>query len=138
MKIKIDEDLPKAVAEMVRKHILDTATVVEERLSGTLDPDLWKTIQEENRFLITGDKGFANIRHYPPGTHSGVLLLRPEEEGIPQLKLLMDEVLNLGILQNLSGCIAVATPGRLRIRRPKTTEDQSSTSQEGHDELSSR
>jgi predicted nuclease of predicted toxin-antitoxin system len=132
MKIRRDEDLPKAVAEMVRKQILDTVTVAEEKLSGTLDPDLWKTIQEEKRFLITGDKGFANIRHYPPGTHSGVLLLRPEEEGIPQLKLLMDEVLNLGMLDKLSGCIAVATPGRLRIRRPKTSEDQSSTSQEEH------
>ena len=65
MKIKIDEDLPKAVAEIVRKQILDTITVVEERLSGTLDPDLWKIIQEEGRFLITGDKGFANIGRYP-------------------------------------------------------------------------
>jgi 2-methylcitrate dehydratase PrpD len=27
MKIKRDEDLPKAVAEMVRKHILDTVSV---------------------------------------------------------------------------------------------------------------
>lgn len=132
MKIKIDEDLPKAVAEMVRKQILDTITVVEERLSGTLDPDLWKIIQEEKRFLITGDKAFANIRRYPPGTHSGVLLLRPEEEGIPQLKQLIDEVLKLGMLEKLSGCLAVATPGRLRIRRPKTAEDSSSTSQEEH------
>jgi predicted nuclease of predicted toxin-antitoxin system len=132
MKIKIDEDLPKAVAEMVRKQILDTLTVVEERLSGTLDPDLWKIIQEEKRFLITGDKAFANIRRYPPGTHFGVLLLRPEEEGIPQLKLLIDEVLKLGMLEKLSGCIGVATPGRLRIRRPKTTEDSSNASQEEH------
>ena len=132
MKIKIDEDLPKAVAEMVRKQILDTLTVVEERLSGTLDPDLWKIIQEEKRFFITGDKAFANIRRYPPGTHSRVLLLRPEEEGIPQLKVLIDEVLKLGMFEKLSGCIGVATPGRLRIRRPKTTEDSSSTSQEDH------
>ena len=42
MKIKIDEDLPKAVAEIVREQIPDTITVVEERLSGTLDPDLWR------------------------------------------------------------------------------------------------
>jgi predicted nuclease of predicted toxin-antitoxin system len=134
MKIKIDEDLPKAVAEIVRKQILDTITVVEERLSGTLDPDLWKIIQEEGRFLITGDKGFANIGRYPPGTHFGVLLLRPEQEGIPQLKLLIDEVLRLGMLEKLSGCIAVATHGRLRIRRPKTTEDSSSISLQDHDD----
>ena len=133
MKIKIDEDLPKAVVEMVRKHVSDTTTVLEERLSGTLDPDLWKIIQREGRFLITGDKAFANIRRYPPGTHFGVLLLRPDEEGIPQLRLLVDEILKSGMLENLTGCIAVATPGRLRIRKPKTTDESSRISPSGHD-----
>jgi predicted nuclease of predicted toxin-antitoxin system len=83
MKIKIDEDLPKAVAELVRQLFPDTASVLEEGISGILDPELWEIAQEEGRFLITGDKGFANIRKYPPGTHYGVLLLRPDGEGIP-------------------------------------------------------
>lgn len=133
MKIKIDEDLPKTVAEMVRNHVLDTTTVLEERLSGTLDPDLWKIIQKEGRFLITGDKAFADIRRYQPGTHFGVLLLRPEEDGIPQLKLLISEVLKSGMLEKLSRCIAVATIGRLRIRRLKTAESSSRISLEGND-----
>jgi predicted nuclease of predicted toxin-antitoxin system len=122
MKIKIDEDLPKAVVELVRDVFPDTASVLEEGISGTLDPELWKLTQKEGRFLITGDKGFANIRSYPPGTHYGVLLLRPESEGIPQLKELIQEVLKSGMLKRLAGCIGVATPGRLRIRRPKTVE----------------
>jgi len=132
MKIKIDEDLPKAVAEMVRRQIQDTTTVVGEMLSGILEPDLWKIIQKEERFLITGDKAFANIRRYQPGTHFGVLLLRPEENGIPQLKLLISEVLKSGMLEKLSRCIAVATLGRLRIRRPKTSDDSSRILPSGH------
>ena len=132
MKIKIDEDLPKAVSEMVRRQIQDTTTVVGEMLSGTLEPDLWKIIQKEERFLITGDKAFANIRRYQPGTHFGVLLLRPEENGIPQLKLLISEVLKSGMLEKLSRCIAVATLGRLRIRRPKTSDDSSRILPSGH------
>ena len=120
MKIKIDEDLPKGVAESVRRVVPDTLTVMEEGLSGILDPELWKTTQKEHRFLITGDKAFANIRQYPPGTHSGVLLLRPNENGILQMRELIRDVLNLGKLENLAGCVAVATPGRLRVRRPKS------------------
>lgn len=134
MKIKIDEDLPKAVSEMVRRQIQDTTTVVGEMLSGTLEPDLWKIIQKEERFLITGDKAFANIRRYQPGTHFGVLLLRPEENGIPQLKLLISEVLKSWVLEDLTGCIAVATPGRLRIRRPKTADDSSRILSSGHND----
>ena len=118
MKIKVDEDLPKKVAEAVRGVVPDTLTVIEEGLSGILDPALWETVQREQRFLITGDKAFANIREYPPGSHAGVLLLRPDEDGIPQLMDLIQEVLKLGILENLGGCIAVATPRRMRVRRP--------------------
>jgi predicted nuclease of predicted toxin-antitoxin system len=119
LKIKLDEDLPKAVAESVRREVPDTLTVLDEGLSGVLDPSLWKTVQREKRFLITGDKAFADIRRYPPGTHAGVLLLRPDENGILQMKGLIQDVLNLGDLESLEGCIAVATPGRLRVRRPK-------------------
>lgn len=122
MKIKIDEDLPKTVTELVRELFPDTASVLEEGISGTLDPELWEITQKEERFLITGDKGFANIRKHPPGTHFGVLLLRPDGEGIPQMKQLIEEVLRSSILEKLAGCIGVATPGRLRIRRPKMVE----------------
>ena len=120
LKIKVDEDLPKAVAESLRRVIPDTITVVDEGLSGILDPNLWDTAQREGRFLITGDKAFANIRQYPPGTHPGVLLLRPNENGIVHMRDLIQDVLKLGNLENLSACVAVATPGRLRVRRPKT------------------
>jgi len=119
LKIKIDEDLPNAVAETIRSAVPDTLTVMEEGLSGVLDPVLWETAQKEGRFLITGDKAFANIRQYPPGAHAGVLLLRPDEYGIHQMRTLVQDVLKLGNLESLLGCVAVARPGRLRVRRPK-------------------
>lgn len=118
MRIKIDEDLPRGVAEAIRGVVPDTLTVIEEGLSGILDPALWETVQREQRFLITGDKAFANIKRYPPGTHPGVLLLRPDEDGIPQMLDLIRDVLKLGILEGIGGCIAVATPRRVRVRRP--------------------
>jgi len=119
LKIKIDEDLPKGIAESIRSVVPDTLTVMEEGLSGVLDPMLWETAQKEGRFLITGDKAFADIRQYPPGTHAGILLLRPDEYGIHQMRNLIQDVLKLGKLESLVGCIAVARPGRLRVRRPR-------------------
>ena len=104
----------------MREVFPDTTSVLEEGISGTLDPELWEIAQKEGRFLITGDKGFADIRKYPPGTHYGVLLLRPEGEGIPQMKQLIQEVLKSDMVEMLAGCIGVATSGKLRIRRPKS------------------
>ena len=119
LRIKVYEDLPKGVAESLRRVIPDTVTVVDEGLSGTLDPKLWAVAHGEGRFLITGDKAFANIRKYPPGIHHGVLLLRPNENGVLQMRRLIEDVLKLGNLENLEGSVAVASPGRLKVRRPK-------------------
>ena len=105
MKIKIDEDLPKRVPEAVQRAVPDTLTVIGEGLSGILDPALWETVQREQRFLISGDKAFANIEKYPPGSHAGVLVLRPDEDGILQLMDLIQEVLKLGILENLGDAL---------------------------------
>ncbi len=60
----------------------DVVSVIDQQMGGWKDPLLWKAIQEENLFLITADKGFADIRKYPPGKHAGILLLRPDEDGI--------------------------------------------------------
>jgi uncharacterized protein DUF5615 len=51
-------------------------------------------LQEEKRFLITADKGFSDVRIFPPGRHAGILLLRPDEDGIRQLVDLLQRVLN--------------------------------------------
>ena len=43
------------------KVVPDTLSVIDEGLSGILDPGLWDIVQKEHRLLITGDKAFANI-----------------------------------------------------------------------------
>ncbi len=80
--IKVDEDLPRAALQLLREYRYDVVSVIDQQMGGWKDPLLWKAIQEENLFLITADKGFADIRKYPPGKHAGILLLRPDEDGI--------------------------------------------------------
>jgi len=117
LKIKADEDLPGSVAVRLRGAGYLAETVVEEGMGGTNDPALWRAVQAEGRFLITADKGFADVRKYPPGTHQGVLLLRPNEDGIGPLDALVEMVLREGGLERLQGAVAVATPRGLRIRK---------------------
>jgi predicted nuclease of predicted toxin-antitoxin system len=118
VRFKIDEDLPHSVAALLREAGYDkVATVKEQEMGGWKDPVLWRAIQEEGRFLITADKGFADLRAHPPGSHAGVLLLRPDADGIGPVLELLKQVLASTDLQSLQGCLAVATPQGLRIRR---------------------
>ncbi len=80
--IKVDEDLPLAAVKRLLEHGYEAVHVVDQRMGGWKDGPLWKVIQQENRFLITADKGFADVRAHPPGEHAGILLLRPDEDGI--------------------------------------------------------
>lgn len=117
MRIKLDEDLPKAAAQSLRKSGYDVATAGDQGMGGCSDSELWAAVQKEQRLLITADKGFADIRLHPPGYHAGVLLLRPAEDGVRPVLELLDTLLRRYRLEKLIGAVAVATPGGVRLRR---------------------
>lgn len=118
MRIKVDEDLPYSVADLLRRHGHDALTVTDQELRGSTDAALWAVVQTEGRFFITADKGFADVRRHPPGEHAGIMLLRPDEDGIPALQALLAAVLRETDLETLAGTVSVATPRGLRVRRP--------------------
>jgi predicted nuclease of predicted toxin-antitoxin system len=117
MLIKIDEDLPRLAVTLLRERGYLADSVVEQGMSGWKDATLWHSIQAENRFLVTGDKGFADIRLYPPGSHAGIMLLRPDQDGIRPILELLEKVLQSYDLAGLSGTITVVTPRGVRVRR---------------------
>jgi len=117
MQIKVDEDLPRRVVASLREKGYQADSVVEEGLSGWKDTELWGKIQTEIRFLLTADKGFADIRSYPPGTHAGVMLLRPDQDGIRPTIELIERVLQSYDLNALAGTTTVVTPRGIRVRK---------------------
>jgi hypothetical protein len=66
---------------------------------------------------MTADKGFADLRRYPPGSHAGIILLRPQEESrraYLELAAVAEERLKL---EEMAGAVAVVTEHGIRIRR---------------------
>jgi predicted nuclease of predicted toxin-antitoxin system len=117
VQIKIDEDLPKQVVALLHEHGYQAESVVEQGMSGWKDGQLWRKIQAEKRFLVTADKGFADIRSYPPGTHAGVMLIRPDQDGIRPTVNLLAKVLHSYDLSTLVGKTTVVTPRGIRVRK---------------------
>jgi predicted nuclease of predicted toxin-antitoxin system len=117
MHIKVDEDVPPIAAAWLREKGYEASTVVEQGMGGWKDAALWEAVQADKQFLLTADKGFGDIRAHPPGSHNGVLLLRPDVDGIrPILDLLKMVLEEIDIFQ-LIGTISVASPRGLRVRR---------------------
>ncbi len=120
MRVKVDEDLPTAIAQLLRATWHDAVGVLEQGMGGWKDAEVWKAVQSEARFLVTADKGFGDIRIYPPGTHSGVLILRSDEDGIRPMVELIQQTLDSYTLDVLTGTITVVTPRGIRVRRPRS------------------
>ena len=117
LKITVDEDLPRQAVKILRENGYDAVSVVEQGMGGWKDPQLWIAVQSAERFLVTADKGFGDIRVYTPGKHFGILLLRPDEDGIRPVIELLQHVLNSYKLEDLGGTVTVATPRGIRMRR---------------------
>jgi predicted nuclease of predicted toxin-antitoxin system len=119
LKVRIDEGLPRSLIELLRQRGYDPVEVTGEGLGGRPDEDVWGAAQRDGTFLLTGDKEFANIRLHPPGTHAGVLLLRPDLENHEAFCELLRGVLDVTTLEDLDGQVAVASPRGLRVAAPR-------------------
>jgi predicted nuclease of predicted toxin-antitoxin system len=76
MKFKVDENLPVEVAERLRAAGYDAMTVLEQRMGGEPDTNLYRVCQSEERVLVTLDLDFSDIRTYRPSESAGIIVLR--------------------------------------------------------------
>ncbi|WP_293019884.1 MULTISPECIES: DUF5615 family PIN-like protein [unclassified Moorena] len=101
-------------------HALRTLhRVTDQGLSGADDEIVWQRVCNEGRFFITLDLDFSDVRRFPPGTHPGILLLRPSRRSRQAVLNLLSRVLNEQPLESLQGCLVVADEMHTRIRRPQ-------------------
>lgn len=118
MKIKLDENLPLSARPVLEKAGHDVDTVHDEELAGSRDPEVLAAATAAGRLLITLDRGLGDIRSYPPGSHSGVLVLRLPEQSASTVCAHLTSLVTSHDLDALAGAVTVAQSGLLRVRRP--------------------
>jgi len=73
LKILADENIPLVTIESLRTFGHDVLSLHDSGRKGMKDTPVWSIVQNEQRLLVTTDKGFArhrNERHY------GILVVR--------------------------------------------------------------
>jgi predicted nuclease of predicted toxin-antitoxin system len=83
VKVKLDENMPRSASQVLIAAEHDVDTVVEENLAGATDPQVVAAAATAGRLLITLDRGLGDVRTYPPGSHAGILVLRPADQSVP-------------------------------------------------------
>jgi predicted nuclease of predicted toxin-antitoxin system len=118
MKIKLDENLPTDLKDLLAFHGHDVDTVPEELLTGQPDAAVFAAAQGEQRLLFTQDLDFSDRRRFAPGSHSGIVLLRLRFASRRQLVGRVRQVLATERVGSWEGCFVVISDFKLRVRRP--------------------
>jgi predicted nuclease of predicted toxin-antitoxin system len=116
MKVKLDENMPAGLRELLRQAGHDALTVGEEALSGAVDPRILEAATAENRVLMTFDLDFADVRHFPIGSHAGIVVFRLHDQRWAILEEPARDLLASGILERLRGGLAIVDEARVRMR----------------------
>jgi predicted nuclease of predicted toxin-antitoxin system len=118
VKFKLDENLPASSSATLASAGHDVETVSMEGMTGAPDRDVVAADTSAGRILVSLDVGMADIRAYPPGNHTGIVVLRVSDQSAATVTSAISELASLAEPANLTGAVAILQRGLLRIRRP--------------------
>ena len=118
MRIKLDENLPAVLTDILAEFGHNADTSPQEGLAGRRDEEIWEAATSTGRFLFTQDLDFSDVRKYVPGTHPGLLLIRLDHPSRAALVRRISQILQTEDIESWKGCLIVATEHKIRVRRP--------------------
>lgn len=120
MKVKLDENLPASLVADLSALGHDADSVEGEGLAGRPDSEVFAAAQREQRFLITQDLDFSDVRRFAPGQHAGILLVRLGDPGREALRHAVETLFHSQDVARWRGAFVVVTPRKLRVHLPST------------------
>ena len=113
--LKLDENIPDLVAEILRAAGHDAALARDEQLAGVEDEALLLAAITEARALVTFDLDFADIRRHDPLGTPGIVVLRLSSQSLPPVRRAALALADLLSSEPVTGRLWILSDDRLRI-----------------------
>ncbi len=118
MKAVIDEDIHRSLTIVLSSLGFKVFDIRDHHLRGKPDDVIFEFAQKHKAVLFTGDLGFSNILHFPPGKHHGIVILRfPNEMSTKTINEELKILLSKLAPEEYRGNLIILSPRNLRIRR---------------------
>jgi predicted nuclease of predicted toxin-antitoxin system len=125
VRFKLDENLSRRAADLIRGAGHDAVTVVSQGLRGAADETLFEVCTAESRALVTLDRDFGQVLRYPPAASADIVVLEigPRATHAALLDRVRELLTVLGT-RSPSGALWIVEPGRVRIHLPADDDAQ--------------
>lgn len=119
MNFLTDANVYKAFVKNLRSLGHDVLDIKEQGLERSSDAEIFTLAHREKRILISMDKDFSSIIHYPPGTHYGIIVVKLYRITILEAtNIFIRAIQNLNI-DDINSNIIIISRNKTRIRREK-------------------
>jgi predicted nuclease of predicted toxin-antitoxin system len=116
VKLKLDENLSRRAADLIRAAGHDAVTVASQGLRGAADETLFEVCKIEGRALVTLDRDFGQVLRHPPAASAGIVVLEIGSRATHAAVLArVRELLRVLNTRSPEGSLWIVEPGRLRI-----------------------
>jgi predicted nuclease of predicted toxin-antitoxin system len=125
VKFKLDENLGRRAADLIRAAGHDAVTVADQGLRGEADETLFEVCVRENRALVTLHRDFGQVLRYPPAASAGIVVLEIGRR-VTHAALLdrVRELVTVLKTRSPEGALWIVEPDRLRIHLPSEEDAQ--------------
>jgi predicted nuclease of predicted toxin-antitoxin system len=117
MRLKLDENMPRPLADSLRRAGHDVHTASDEGLLGKSDRVIWTVVMHERRLLLTLDRDFGQLAAQS-NDHAGAIVLRPRDASKTVIEALAFRALALAADIDMTNRIVIFEDERIRIRPP--------------------
>ena len=89
-------------------------------LEHATDNAIYRFAVAHRYVLVSGDKGFTSLLHFPPGSHAGIIVIRfpPHTSAQKKVRLVTRWIVPLNE-QEVSGNLLIVESRGVRVRRTK-------------------
>jgi predicted nuclease of predicted toxin-antitoxin system len=124
MKLKLDENLSRAAAEIFRQAGHNTESVISQGMAGSPDKKVISVCQTEKRCLVTLDLDFANPLIFPPDEYYGIAVFRlPSRSSYGDLLILCRTLLVALGEKDIQGKLWIVQKNRIREYQTETDNE---------------
>jgi predicted nuclease of predicted toxin-antitoxin system len=99
--------------------VVTTSSPSPTKVVGATDAEVSSVASSEGRLVLTLDRGFGDVLRYPPGSHAGIVVLRPGDLAPASVVATVLELVDHHDLDDLAGTVTVVQRGLLRVRRAR-------------------